>query len=147
MMKKVMCGLSDAGQLGIFFVFLVAKKLDSPTVGSMQSISFHSRKPVIFGIRLCQKLVTSGILIKENVNYIVKNFEKRQEPVDATERSRQSRKNKNDATQMQRKCNDVATIRHGEKEEEKEIETETETEIETEKEEDPSFSPHFLKFL
>ena len=128
--EKVMCDLSDTGQLGMFFIFLVAKKLDNPVVGTIQSICFQTRKPTEFWNKALPELVSTGILLEKNGTYTVKNFEKRQIPIDPTERSRQSRKNKNNATQMQRNCNVSDDLRHGEKrreEKEREVEVENTT--------------------
>ena len=128
--EKVICNLSDTAQLGMFFVFLVAKKYDSAEVGNIQSLAFRSRKPVEFWEKTLPELIKEKIVADKDGIYSVTNYDKRQAKIDSAERSRQSRASAN--AYMQRQCNaDVTKMqhnsekRHGEKRrEEKEKETE-----------------------
>ena len=153
--EKVICNLSDTGQLGMFFIFLVAKKLDSANVGSKSTISFHSRKPADFWDKALPELQRAGIVIEQDGSFIVVNFDKRQEKIESTERSRQSRKKANadtfcndNATQVQRDCNDIDVNRYGEKSKSKSKRRDRE-EIEVEKECEiaPNFYSEFSQII
>lgn len=104
---KVMMDMSDTGQNGMFFIFLIAKKIDNPCVGTIRDLIFHSRKSKEFWQNALVELIETGIVSESNGIYTVVNFEKRQEPIDGTERSKRSRQKTN--AESMRSCNDSAT--------------------------------------
>lgn len=121
-------GLSEQAQLAMHISFLVAKKLETNELTgllpSLEEIAFHSRKDISFWQSTMPELITAGIITEEENGYLIKNYVKRQKAIPPEERVRQYRKRKNeellDDNEPVTECNDIETIRNGEKRREEE---------------------------
>ena len=124
--------LSDNARLGMYEIFLVAKKIETDEITGelpdIEGIAFHTRRDEEWWNEVMPELIKSDIVeMKEDLPK-VKNFYERQRPIPPAERTRQSRKRNNDNSFTD--SNDVVTIRNGEKSrEELDVEKEIEKDV------------------
>ena len=118
--KKVMRDMTDVGQLGMFFIFLAAKKGDCATVGTIDDLIFTTRKPEQFWKEALPDLIKAGIVTNGDGVYHVVNFDERQAAIEPSKRTSENRA-KNNSNAFQNSCNEPVTEnkitlqkRHGE---------------------------------
>jgi hypothetical protein len=132
--------LSTNAQLAMHECFLIAKKLEgvemTGLLPDLEEIAFHSRKPIEFWTEAMKELIDIGIVIENQLGYLIKNYVKRQKPIPQDERMRQYRKKKNNGLMDE---NDDATERsenetncNGEKRREEESKSKRREEVDVE---------------
>ena len=109
--------LSDNAKLGMYEVFLVAKKIETDeTTGDLptiEDIAFHTRRTVEWWNDVMVELVKIIVVEIVEDKQKVRKFVERQAKIPAAERVKQYRKRNNDKTFVN--SNDIVTIRNGEK--------------------------------
>jgi len=117
--------LSDNARLGMYEIFLVAKKIEggelTGNLPSINDIAFHTRRNTKWWTKVIAELTKAGVINNTNGdNPKIRKYAERQRRIPDAERMKQYRKRKNaedkqDGNEDVTKLNDNATNRNGDK--------------------------------